>query len=169
MSFSWLNVFGHSDTFFNNQGTRNKIMTCNTKNEIIDGVEYSVTQWPAEKAMVIKFQLIKLFGPSLAAIINQQDNELDGEVIGGIVEKLFSSHSPEQMVSLMKDTMLGVGISGPELKARKFQSADFNLLFSGDAMVNAYKVFFFIVKVNYENLISGHRLGDTMAKVLSQI
>lgn len=144
-------------------------MTCNTENEIIGEVEYSVTQWPAEKALVIQLQLIELFGPSLAAVANQKENEFDSAVIGDAVDKLFSSHSPGQIFALMKEVMLGVGISSSEIKARKFQSADFNLLFSGDTMINAYKLFFFIIKVNYGSLISGHRLGGTMAKVMEKM
>lgn len=144
-------------------------MTCNTETETIGDITYSATQWPAEKAMEMKFQLMGLFGPSLVTIIDQKEGEFDGEVISSVVEKLFASHSPQQMVALMKEVMIDVMVSGGDLPAHKFQSADFNLLFTGDQLINCYKVFFFIVKVNYGNLISGNRLEGVVAKVMNQI
>ena len=44
-------------------------MACKTETKQIGDHEYSVTQWPAEKSMLMKFRLAKAFGASLATIM----------------------------------------------------------------------------------------------------
>ena len=50
-------------------------MACKTETKQIGDHEYSVTQWPAEKSMLMKFRLAKAFGASLATIMEDRDWE----------------------------------------------------------------------------------------------
>ena len=166
MAFSWLGVVGRPNPICLTRQPGINNMPCKTENTQIGEVTYSVTQWPAEKALVIKLRLLALLGPSLAAVIGQDEKEFDSSVIMSAIDSIFSSHSPEQIVTLMKDCMIGIGLPHED---RKFIASDFSTLFSGDELVNSYKVFLFIVKVNYGNLISGHRLGEAVTTAISKM
>lgn len=121
-------------------------MSCKTETKTINEHEYSATQWPAEKAMIIKFKLIKAFGASLS-IIADTDNS-DG--ISNGLNALFNSNSPEEIVALMKSCVVGVARDGKVITETSFDE-----FFSGDDLMDVYKVFVFVVGVNYANFLKG--------------
>lgn len=149
-------------------------MTCRTETKTIDNVEYSVRQWPAEKAMVNKFKLIKILGAPLASIANvlgdsdTNDGSLsDNEVssISGAIEQLFANSSPEDLVSFIKECIVSNVFAGEGANATRITETSFNDMFAGDDLSKVYKVFIFVIKVNYSNLVKGQGVENLLAKL----
>lgn len=132
-------------------------MACETQTKQIGEHEYSVTQFPAEKAMITKLKLIKCLGPAFAFLSSVEKGDEEKE-FSRAIELLFENSSPEDIVALVKQCVVGVARDG-----KKMIEADFNSYFSGDELLNAYKVFFFVLEVNYANLIPG-RMSGLLAK-----
>ena len=143
------------------------MMSCNTETKQIGDHEYSVTQWPVEKAMLMKFRLAKTFGAPLASIIgnspgdkNKDSNDQDDALaISEGLATLFQNSSPEDLVLIIKNCVVGVGCDGTRITETSFSE-----LFSGDDMVEVYKVFIFVLKVNYANLFKGQLVSRLLAK-----
>lgn len=136
-------------------------MPCNTESKTIGDHEYSVTQWSAEKAMLMKMKLAKQFGPSLAIMASK--NEDDGDEAEGIskaIELIFKNNSPEEVVAMVKETVMGTACDG-----KRITETSFNELFSGDNLLTVYMVFIFVLQVNYANLLKGRLVGGLMEKL----
>ena len=144
-------------------------MACKTETKQIGDNEYSVTQWPATKSMLVKFKLAKTFGATLAIIAGQSDDsktskkkasENDAKSLSEGLSTLFNNNSPEEIVALMKECVIGVGCNGSFITASSFDT-----LFSGDDLLEVYKVFLFVLKVNYANLMKGQIADRFLAKM----
>jgi hypothetical protein len=136
-------------------------MTCETKNKEIDGIEYSVTQWPAEKAILMKLRLVKAFGASLMSLISKTDQ--DEESLSDAISTLFENCSPEDLLALIKNSVVGVACSGT-----KITDSSFNSIFSGESLITVYKVFAFVLQVNYADLFKGQQVEELLAKVTAK-
>lgn len=144
-------------------------MTCKTESKQIGDHEYSVTQWPADKSMLMKFRLAKAFGASLATLmgnspqaskdkkVTEQDETL---ALSEGLSTLFQSNSPEELVALMKNCVIGTACDG-----KRITETSFNELFSGDELLEVYKVFVFVLQVNYSNLFKGQLADRFLAKM----
>lgn len=145
-------------------------MACKTETKQIGDHEYSVTQWPAEKSMLMKFRLAKAFGASLAAIMGnasqtpskgkKNNDQEDAMALSEGLSTLFQNNSPEELVALMKNCVIGVACDG-----KRITETSFNELFSGDDLMEVYKVFIFVLQVNYANLFKGQLADRFLAKM----
>lgn len=140
-------------------------MGCNTDNKQIGEHEYSVTQWPATKALLNKLKLIKTFGSAMANIASlissdKSEENKDAEALAKGLSDLFDNNSPEDIVEIIKDFIIGVACDGTRITPSKFEE-----LFSGDDLLEAYKVFIFVIQVNYKNLMKGPLADRLMEKI----
>ena len=145
-------------------------MACKTESKQIGDHEYSVTQWPAEKSMLMKFRLAKAFGASLATIMGttsqtpskgkKNTDQEDAKALSEGLSTLFQNNSPEELVALMKNCVVGVACDG-----KRITDTTFNELFSGDDLMEVYKVFIFVLQVNYSNLFKGQLADRFLAKM----
>lgn len=144
-------------------------MGCKTETKQIGDHEYSVTQWSAEKSMLMKFRLAKAFGASLVTLMGNSSkvtkgknvSEEDGAMaLSEGLSTLFQNNSPEELVSLMKNCVIGVACDG-----KRITDTSFNELFSGDELAEVYKVFIFVLQVNYSNLFKGQLADRFLTKV----
>lgn len=135
-------------------------MACETETKQIGDHEISVTQWPATKAMTNKFRLAKTFGSTLAIIAAQLNlkgkatDAKDAEALAKGLSALFDKNNPEDIVKLIKDFVIGVGCDEERITPTSYEQ-----LFSGDDLIDVYKIFIFVIKVNYANLMKG-KLAD---------
>tara|TARA_R110000851_G_scaffold96792_2_gene209937 strand:+ start:20945 stop:21361 length:417 start_codon:yes stop_codon:yes gene_type:complete len=134
-------------------------MACRTENKEIGDHEYSVVQWSADKAMLMKFKLIKIFGPSLAMLATE-DGGSDSESLSKGLHKLFENNSPEDIVATMKECVLGVAMDGKRLTPSSYAES-----FSADDIMDIYQIFIFVIKVNYGNLLKGQLAERFLAKM----
>jgi hypothetical protein len=138
-------------------------MACKTESKKIGEHEYSVTQWPVEKSMLMKFKLIKSFGTALASLI-ATDNSDEATALSNAMSSLFNTSSPEELVSLVKSCVIGVACDGS-----KITESSFTHLFSADDMMDVYSIFVFVLKVNYSNLFKGQLADRFLAKATSHL
>lgn len=129
-------------------------MACETFNQEIDGVEYSVTQWPADKAFMMKFKLLKIFGPALAQLANDKID--DSAKISGALTEIFKTAEPKDVLEIIKECVLSASVDG-----ERITSAFFTETYNGERMMEAYKVFVFVIRTNYSNLFSG-KFAETL-------
>lgn len=139
-------------------------MACRTETTQIGENEYSVTQWPADKSILTKFKLTKVFGASLLLMIpDKSKNKSEKDELSGFSEGLsllFKNNSPEELFTIMKSCIVGVARNGT-----KITETSFNEVFSGDDLIEIYKVFLFVLKVNYSNLFKGQLADRFLAKM----
>jgi hypothetical protein len=144
-------------------------MACKTESKQIGDHEYSVTQWPADKSMLMKFRLAKAFGASLVTLMgNSPQGSKDKKVteqdealaLSEGLSTLFQTNSPEELVALMKNCVIGTACDG-----KRITDTSFNELFSGDELLEVYKVFVFVLQVNYSNLFKGQLADRFLAKM----
>ena len=138
-------------------------MACKTETTQIGDHEYDATQWSATKALLMKFKLAKIFGASITTIVSAVGSESDEDQMKAISEgftSLFANNSPEEIVDVMKECIVGVARDGTRMTATSFDEH-----FSGEEMINIYKVFIFVVKVNYSDLLKGQWAESALAKL----
>lgn len=131
-----------------------------TKEKIIQGSRYVVTQMTARRALRMKARLLKLFGKPLAQMfIPSNETPIDGlafsresaiKAIAGLCEELedkaFESVIVELLSSVRKEGMeLTEGI--------------IDLEFAGD-LATMYEVVWFVLEANYSNFFQA--LGITL-------
>lgn len=142
-------------------------MTCKTETKTIGERDYSVTQWPAEKSMLMKFRLTEILGPSLAQLAKLKDPSKDIDefkVFSSALSELFKTNKPQDVVDMIKDTVIGVAVDSTKMTNSKFDE-----LFSGDDLIECYKVFLFVLKVNYSNLFKGQLVDNLLAKLQTRV
>lgn len=110
-----------------------------TKEKIIDGSVYTVTQLPARRALKLKAKLLKNFGSLLFA------NDSSSNAWYNFDENQFESLCLEMIQGVRKD--------GVELTP-----ATFDLEFAGN-VAGIYKMLLFVIEVNYSNFFSMFDIG----------
>ncbi len=146
-------------------------MSCQTETKQIGDRNYSVTQWPAEDAILMKFRLAKTLGAPLAALMkndlphgtedDRPSDGTDGQSLARSLSILFENSTPEELLAVVRDCVIGAGCNG-----KRITSTSFNELFSGDNLADVYRVFIFVLQVNYANLFAGLPGGSLLAKLI---
>lgn len=112
-----------------------------TREKLIDGATYSVTQLPARRALKLKAKLIKTFG---SFFLGGDSNSLT---------TMLHSLDENQFEALCMEMIQGVRKNGVELNA-----GTFDLEFAGD-MAGVYKVILFVIEVNFANFFQMVGIG----------
>lgn len=136
-------------------------MGCKTETKNIDDVDYSVTQWPATKALTNKFKIGKVLGPALSVISLDIKDDKSVESLGKGISAIFEHSDPHEVVELIKSCI----INNVSKDKKLLTSSDFETLFSGDDLILVYKLFIFVLKVNYGNLFKGQWAKGLLAKM----
>lgn len=129
-----------------------------TREKIIDGATYTVTQLPARRALKLKARLIKLFGPVLAqffvtATEKGSDEDKKNDIVKAV--EILGQHIDENTFeSLVVDMLQGVRKNGVELTPPVI-----DIEFAGD-MAAIYHVVFFVIEVNFANFFSMVGIGN---------
>ncbi len=132
-----------------------------TKEKIIDGARYTVTQLPARRAIKLKARLIRLFGPVFAQVFITASDAVDetskkNNLVRAI--EILGEHIDENSFeALIMDLMVGVRKEGMELTPQLI-----DIEFAGD-MAALYQVVFFVIEVNFSNFFSLLGIGSQFA------
>tara|TARA_R110000782_G_C14801543_1_gene411903 strand:- start:1658 stop:2083 length:426 start_codon:yes stop_codon:yes gene_type:complete len=137
-------------------------MSCETLTETIGDHEFSVTQWSAQKSILMKFKLIKTFGSAISILAGHNEDSDSGqaEALSAGLSMLFKHTSPEELLNLMTECVIGVACDG-----KRITPSSFNELFSGDNLLDVYKVFAFVMRTNYGNLMKGQLAENFLTKI----
>src|SRR5579862_4645431 len=126
-----------------------------TKEKIINGDTYSVTQLPARRAIRLQAKLIKNFGSPLSHLMlsSPKSTSQKDDLINAI--KSLSSIMDENMIeSLMLELMQGVRKNGMELNEKTI-----DMEFAGD-IEGILQVCFFVLEVNFANFFTILGIGN---------
>ena len=140
-------------------------MACETENTTINGTEYVCTQFPAIQSMKFKLRVLKVLGPVITEIIPMIGNDKTNDQLKSIsdaIEKLFLTSSPDEIIDLMVE-MLTTG--NTKRDGERLTKSLFEQTYSGDLMLEAYKAFAFVLKVNYKGFFKGQKGKDLLTKV----
>jgi hypothetical protein len=136
------------------------------KTKEIDGVQFSVTPFPASEAFKLKAYLFKKFAPAtgeLSGILKDGfpesgkigDIKIDGRVIAQTLEKLVAQLGEDDFLALIKRLMQHVfaeiTVDGKDLKLFFTQNtfdASLDMVFSG-RLFSIYPVLLFVLEANY--------------------
>lgn len=129
-----------------------------TLEKFIDGSNYTVTQFPARRAIRLKAKLIKLFGPVLAQVFlttdtKTSDDQKKSDLIKA-VELLACSIDENQFENLAIELLASTRKNGVELTG-----PNIDLEFAGD-MAALYQVMWFVVEANFSNFFSMMGIGS---------
>lgn len=139
-------------------------MACRTELQIIDDIEYGCTQYPATQGMIFKFKVIKSFGESLAILVGSMttnDTEAQLSALSLGISKLFNSVTPEDLAALINEMLTTGSVSRD---GKKLSKSAIDEHFSGDDMASLYKLFVFVLKVNYAGFFKGKNAQAILAK-----
>jgi hypothetical protein len=142
-------------------------MACKTETKKIGNHDYTVTQWPAQKAILVKLKMVKIFGASLLILANDKGKQKSkreqangSETFSDSFNALFENSTPEELLKTMTDSILGIMCDG-----KRMTLSNFDEVFSGDSLLEMFLVFLFVMKVNFGNLMKGQLAEDFLAKM----
>lgn len=116
-------------------------MTCKTETREIRGKPVFVRQWPANKAMAMQIELLRVMGDDcIAFVMGDWKFENLLYVLQNVEKAVF--------LSLVKECISSARIGGVEIN-----EANFDVEFSGDLM-NIYSVFSFVLEVNFKDFFA---------------
>jgi len=104
----------------------------------------------------MQMRLAKLLGPALSALADGDDVAQ----VGKGIQLLFASNSPEDVLGLLKQCVVGVSRDGVVMR-----EADITTCFSGDQLGELYQVFFFVLRTNFSGFMKGSLAQGLLAKV----
>jgi len=143
-----------------------------TRTETIDGKTVSVTQLPGRRALRLKTRLIKIAAPVMGKLFDSLPAEkkskrvsagtsfdISAAHVGGALEKLAEHLAPDEYESLILETLSGTRIDGAEITP-----VSFDMIFGGELLF-MYKVFWFSLKVQYEDFFENVGIGNILSQV----
>lgn len=126
-------------------------MAIETQSKLIDGVEYSVTQLPARRALKLKAKLIKSFGSVFASFIS---NGKDPDNLAKAIQLFSQSIDENQFESIIVELLSTARKRGHELTPSTIDTE-----FAGD-IAGIYKVSAYVIEVNYANFFTMMGIGS---------
>lgn len=127
-------------------------MACKEETRGIGDHEYYCRQWSAEKALLMKLRIAKMFGGAfadLAVIITNKDTDS----VSSVIPKLFDTSEPEQVLVLLKEVAQSATCDGKRIDVKNF-----NDIFS-DNLLDFYRVVGFVLEVNFKSFFGGKLPG----------
>lgn len=131
-----------------------------TREKIIEGAKYTVTQMTARRAIKMKAKLIRLFGAALAEIfLPSNETPIEGAAFSKVdavnaIQKLALQLDENTLESLIVTLLQGVRKEGVELT-----ESTLDLEFAGKLDV-LYKVLWFVLEVNFESFFGEGGIGS---------
>lgn len=130
-------------------------------------VEYSCTQYSAKVSAIFKLRVMKVFGSSIKHIIaalptgtKKVSAQKQIDAIVNAVNALFDSASPDEVIDLIWE-MLSTDSTCRE--GQRLNGALLDQYFSGDNLGSIYKLFIFVLRVNYAGFFKGQRAQEALA------
>ena len=106
---------------------------------------YSVTQWNATKAMVMKLRLAKYLG-GLASNLTESRSSIAKTLLDNITS-ILEEVNIEEFVKFIKEVACSAARDGERMKEARFDE-----YFAGEIM-EAYEVAFKVIEVNYKDFL----------------
>lgn len=121
-----------------------------SETRVIDGNEWTVTQFAGQRNFEILLDLMALVGPALSAAANSSKGSgsiMDAEInIGAVAEMLFAKLSKDTVKPLVMRMLASTFRSG-----RQINDSEFDAAFAGTDIWSLPKVLGFVIEHNYGN------------------
>ena len=144
-------------------------MGCETKTRKIGERQWTVTQMPATQSLLIQAQL----APILASVggdlyrVSKGGGQAIVEALGAAAGAIQAHLPPDKFLQLAKDlTENGL----VQVEGRTIGSTNsFDAVFSGDDMVDLYRVIWFVLEVNYAGFFGALGLTGVMERAKAKM
>lgn len=130
-----------------------------SKEKIIEGAKYYVSQFPARRALKLKTKLIKLLAPSLFTAAgnykggNILDADLGSDTLGKAVSMLVERLDENDLESLIMELLCMTRREGKEITEQYF-----DMVYAGN-FSELYKALYFILEVNFGSFFQEIGIG----------
>lgn len=133
-----------------------------TLEKFIEGSNYSVTQFPARRALRLKTRLIIHFGPGVGQLLipaEEKNSDEQKQNIVKAIEAIAKSIDENQLENLVVELLSSTRKNGVELTAPTI-----DLEFAGD-MSALYQVLWFVIEANFANFFTLLGIGNQFSEV----
>lgn len=133
-----------------------------TKEKLIDGDTYMVSQFPGRRAIKIQIRLVKLLGPAVASLVAGSkglDDSIALSNLADAVARLGAALDPDDFESLVMELLSMTRKNGREIGSQ----AAFDAEFTGK-LTTVYKVLAFVLEVNFKDFFGLGGIGSLAAK-----
>lgn len=133
-------------------------MACIDEQKEINGRTYYVVQMPPDKAIPIQLKLVKIFGGSIGLLGSAMRGDFtqQADALGRAVTELFKNASEQEIYALLKEVTETAKVDGERVK--------FSTTFAGDHLVDCYKVFFWVLGVNFSSFFGERGLSGFLTQ-----
>lgn len=128
----------------------------------INGRTYFVVQMPPTKAVVVQMRLTKILGGSLRTLLPaivpgaSKDHLSRSVAVAGAIGSLFEAATEQELSDLIFDVVRTAKVDGKPI--------DIDTSFRGEYLMDLYKVFLWVLGVNYGSFFGEGGLDAWIAK-----
>lgn len=144
-----------------------------TKDKVINGNTYSVTQFTALRALRLQYKIIKIFGAGIAQVLRPQISQnqvggatlnigIDKDSLASAILSITSNMDESSFEGLFKELLQCTRKDGKELT-----SAIIDHEFAGD-LATLWKVIWFVLKVNFDSFFDERGFGSVLRETETQ-
>jgi len=130
-------------------------MSCKEETRAIGEHNVYCRQWSAEKAIVTKFKIAKIFGASFASLATALTSKNAESEVGNAISTLFDKNDPKQIYKFIRTI-----VESATIDSERITDKNFDELFRDDLGL-FYKIFGFVLEVNYSDFFGG-KLGKSI-------
>lgn len=137
-------------------------MTVKDENKTINGRQYYVVQMPPSEALVLQLKLTRILGGAIGALAPalSSNAKVDGAgrsaAMAGAMGALFANATEQEVFGLMRDVVTTAKVDGERVQIDKH--------FQGEYLSDVYKVFFWVLGVNFASFFGEGGLDGLLAK-----
>lgn len=137
-------------------------MTVKDENKTINGRQYYVVQMPPSEALVLQLKLTRILGGAIGALAPalSSNAKVDGAgrsaAMAGAMGALFANATEQEVFGLMRDVVTTAKVEGERIQLDKH--------FQGEYLSDVYKVFFWVLGVNFASFFGEGGLDGLLAK-----
>lgn len=108
--------------------------------------EYSVRQWSATRAMVMKIKVLKYIGKFLGVLGENDFKDIQKTLMANLGD-ILEDVDEVKFVNLIKEVACSAARDGERMVLARFDE------YFLDDFMQAYELAFFVIKVNYEDFL----------------
>lgn len=131
-------------------------MACKEGMTTINGRSFYVVQMSPEKALKVQLKLVKIFSGSITKLGSMLKADLSEQanVLGEAINMLFKNSSEDEIYNFIKDVVETAKVDGEQVT--------FGIHFAGENFPGIFKVFFWVLKVNFADFFGGAVLNGVV-------
>jgi len=133
-------------------------MACLDETKEINGRTYYVVQMPPTEAIKVQLQLTKIFGDSFGELGSSMNGDFAGQAqaLGAAMSLLFKNSDEDEILALVKKVVSTAKVDGKKIVI----DSDF----TGEYLQDIYKVFFWVLGVNFSSFFGESGLNGFLDK-----